>query len=69
MRVSNDEMLSPRDFARSPASHLDRLEKGDVEKLVLTRASEMKFVVVKVDRYEELELAEQALHARENPAP
>lgn len=64
MRVRNEEMLSPRDFARSPAGHLDRLEAGDVEKLVLTRASEMKFVVVTVDRFEELELAEQALHAR-----
>lgn len=69
MRVSNDEMLSPRDFARSPAGHLDRLEGGDVEKLVLTRASEMKFVVVKVDRYEELELAEQAVKAQGRPQP
>lgn len=67
MRVSNEEMLSPRDFVRGTAGHLDRLENGDVEKLVLTRASEMKFVVVKVDRYEELELAEQALRAQEAP--
>lgn len=64
MRVTNDEMLSPRDFGRSPAGHLDRLEAGDVEKLVLTRGSEMKFVVITVDRFEELELAEQALKAQ-----
>jgi 1-deoxy-D-xylulose 5-phosphate reductoisomerase len=64
VRVTNDEMLSPRDFGRSPAGHLDRLEDGDVEKLVLTRASEMKFVVITVDRFEELELAEQALKAQ-----
>lgn len=67
MRVTNDEMLSPRDFGRSPAGHLDRLEAADVEKLVLTRGSEMKFVVLTVDRFEELELAEQALKAQGGP--
>jgi hypothetical protein len=56
-------MLSPRDFARSPAAHLDRLAAGDVEKLVLTKASAMRFVIVSVDRYEELELAEQKVNA------
>lgn len=60
MRLHNEEMLSPRDFVRSASAHLDRLESGDVEKLVLTRGSEMKFVILTVDRFEELE--EEAGH-------
>lgn len=64
MKVSNEEMLSARDLTRAPAANLDRLAGGDVEKLVLMKGSEMKFVIVTTDRYEELELAEQAVKAR-----
>lgn len=61
MKVSNDEMLSKRDLTRAPSANLDRLAAGDVEKLVLVKGSEMKFVIVTADRYEELELAEKAV--------
>jgi hypothetical protein len=64
VKVNNEEMLSARDLTRAPAANLDRLAAGDVEKLVLMKGSEMKFVVVTTDRYEELELAEQAVKAK-----
>lgn len=60
MNVSNDELLTPRDLRRDFTGHLDRLDAGDVEKLVLMRGTEMAYVVVPVKRYEQLTEGEDA---------
>lgn len=54
MITNNEEMLSPRDLTREPAAHLDRLQKGEVEKLVLMKGGKMAFVVLTAARYEGL---------------
>jgi hypothetical protein len=54
MKTTNEEMLSSRDLTRAPAAHLDRLQSGEVEKLVLMQGGKMRFVVLPVERYEEL---------------
>lgn len=54
MKTSNDEWLTPREIRRNLTSHLARLEKGEVEKLVLVQGSQMRFVILRVDDYEDL---------------
>lgn len=54
MKVTNEEMLTPRELRRALTEHLDRLDRGDVEKLVLMQGGKMKYVVVPVADYENL---------------
>lgn len=54
MRTTNDELVTTRDFRRAQAGHLDRLEAGDVKKLVLMKNNEMRFVLLPVRTYEQL---------------
>ncbi len=55
MKVTNDELLTPRDLRREFGHHLDRLDSGDVPKLVLMRGTEMAYVIVPVKTYEQME--------------
>jgi hypothetical protein len=50
----NDELLTPRDLRREFNAHLDRLDRGEVEKLVLMHGTDMKYVVLPVKAYEDL---------------
>jgi hypothetical protein len=54
VKTSNDEIISPRDLTRAPAAQFDRLAKGEVEKLVLMKGGKMTFVILPVEKYEEL---------------
>lgn len=53
MKVTNEEMLTPRELRRALSEHLERLDDGQVEKLVLTQRGKMKYVVIPVERYEQ----------------
>lgn len=55
MKVNNDELLTPRDVRRDFAKHLNRLDEGKIEKLVLMRGTDMEYVILPVKTYEELE--------------
>lgn len=55
MKVTNEELLTPRELRRDFTRHLDRLDKGDVSKLVLMRGTDMAYVLVPVKTYERLE--------------
>lgn len=60
LRVSNDELATVRDAMRELHRLLDRLDHGEVEKIVLTQKNQMRAVLVSVDRYCQLQ--------RESPA-
>lgn len=65
MKVNNDELLTPRELRRDFSTYLDRLDSGEVEKLVLMRGStEMAYVVLPVKTYEELEEANAEKQSR-----
>lgn len=50
----NSELLTPRDLRRDFTSQLDRLDRGEVEKLVLLQGTDIKYVVLPVRTYEQL---------------
>lgn len=50
----NSELLTPRDLRRDFTSQLERLDRGEVEKLVLLQGTDMKYVVLPVRTYEQL---------------
>jgi hypothetical protein len=54
VRTTNDEMLTPRELRRALTEHLERLDEGVVEKLILMQGGKMKYVVVPVAKYEDL---------------
>lgn len=54
LRVALDELLPAKAAARELPQALDRLDRGDVEQLVITRRNEPRAVLVSVERYEEL---------------
>lgn len=54
METSNEEMVSVRDFQRATAGFLDRVERGELEKLVLMRHGKMRAVLVSVQDYERM---------------
>ena len=54
LRIRFDEILPARAAARELPQALDRLERGDVEHLVVTRRNHPRAVLITVDRYEEL---------------
>jgi hypothetical protein len=47
-------MLTPRELRRALTEHLERLDRGEVEKLILMQGGKMKYVVVPVADYEDL---------------
>lgn len=54
LRVALDELLPAKAAARELPQALDRLDRGDVEQLVITRRNEPRAVLVSVERYERL---------------
>lgn len=53
--VSNEELATVREAMRELNRLLAQLERGDLEKVVLTQKNQMRAVLITVDRYSELE--------------
>lgn len=54
IETENAELLTTREFQRDYSQSLDRVESGEVEKLVLTRHGKMRAVVISVETYRRL---------------
>jgi PHD/YefM family antitoxin component YafN of YafNO toxin-antitoxin module len=54
VRVSNRELASVREAMRELHRLLARLDDGDLDKVVLTHRSQMRAVLLSVERYSEL---------------
>ena len=55
VRVRNAELATVREAMRELHRLLDRLERGDLEKVVLTQRNQLRAVLLTLDRYTELE--------------
>jgi hypothetical protein len=55
VRVSNDELATVRDAMRELNRMLDALDRGELEKIVLTQRNQMRAVIVSLERYTQLE--------------
>jgi hypothetical protein len=53
--VTNAELATVREAMREMHRLLDRLDDGELEKIVLTQRNQMRAVVLTVERYAELE--------------
>jgi hypothetical protein len=53
--VSNAELATVREAMRDLGTLLDRLDAGEIDKLVLTQRNQMRGVLITVERYAELE--------------
>jgi hypothetical protein len=53
-RVRLDEILPTKQAARTLPQELGRLERGEVEQLVLTTRNNPRAVIVSVNRFDEL---------------
>jgi PHD/YefM family antitoxin component YafN of YafNO toxin-antitoxin module len=60
VRVANDELSTVREAMRELNRLVDALERGDLEKVVLTRHNRMRAVVVSLERFSELERRAEA---------
>jgi hypothetical protein len=60
LRVSNDELATVREAMRELGHLLDRLDRREVDKIVLTQRNQMRAVVITPERYSELEQAASA---------
>lgn len=59
-RVRLDEILPTKQAARALPQELGRLERGEVEQLVLTTRNTPRAVLLSVERFDELLRCEQA---------
>lgn len=55
LRVSNPELATVRDAMRQLNRLLDRLDAGELEKIVLTQRNQMRAVILTPERYSQLE--------------
>jgi hypothetical protein len=55
VRVANDELLTVREAMRELNRLIAALERGDLEKVVLTQRNRMRAVLVSLERFSELE--------------
>jgi PHD/YefM family antitoxin component YafN of YafNO toxin-antitoxin module len=55
LRVANDELSTVREAMRELNRLVDALERGELEKVVLTQRNRMRAVVVSLERFSELE--------------
>ena len=55
VRLSNEELATVREAMRELNRLLARLERGELEKVVLTQKNQMRAVLITVERYSELE--------------
>lgn len=62
VRVANDELVTVREAMRELNRLVDALERGELEKVVLTQRNRMRAVVVSLERFAELE-RQAARHA------
>lgn len=53
-RVRLDEILPTKQAARTLSKELERLERGEVDQLVLTTRNAPRAVIVSIDRYDRL---------------
>jgi hypothetical protein len=54
LNVKNSELRTTREAMRELTALLDQLEKGDIEKIVLTSRGQMRGVLVSVETYSNL---------------
>lgn len=54
MKVDNRELVSARDLSRNYSQLIDAIEKGEVEKVVVTKNGKMEAVLIPVAHYEKL---------------
>jgi PHD/YefM family antitoxin component YafN of YafNO toxin-antitoxin module len=62
LRVKLDEIIATKEAARTLPSALDRLESGEADQLVITRRNVPRAVLLTVERYEQLLIAEERLN-------
>lgn len=55
LRVGNDELATVREAMRELNRMVDALERGELEKVVLTQRNRMRAVVISLERFSELE--------------
>lgn len=55
VRVANDELATIREAMRELNRMVDALERGELDKVVLTQHNRMRAVLVSFDRFAELE--------------
>jgi PHD/YefM family antitoxin component YafN of YafNO toxin-antitoxin module len=55
VRVANDELSTVREAMRELNRLVEALERGELEKVVLTQRNRMRAVVVSLERFSELE--------------
>jgi PHD/YefM family antitoxin component YafN of YafNO toxin-antitoxin module len=55
VRVANDELSTVREAMRELNRLVDALERGELEKVVLTQRNRMRAVVVSLERFSDLE--------------
>jgi hypothetical protein len=55
LRVANDELATIREAMRELNRMVEALERGELEKVVLTQRNRMRAVVVSLERFSELE--------------
>jgi hypothetical protein len=55
LRVSNNELATVREAMRELNHLLDRLDRCEVDKIVLTQRNQMRAVLITPERYSELE--------------
>jgi hypothetical protein len=55
VRVANDELSTVREAMRELNRIVDALERGELDKVVLTQRNRMRAVVVSLERFSELE--------------
>ena len=54
LRVSNHELATVREAMRELGHLLDRLDRHEVDKIVLTQRNQMRGVLITPERYSEL---------------
>ena len=57
VEVSNDELRTVRDAMRELNQMIDRLERGESEKYVLTKSGQMRAVILSVEHFASLRMA------------
>jgi PHD/YefM family antitoxin component YafN of YafNO toxin-antitoxin module len=55
VRISNPELATVREAMRQLNHLLTQLERGELEKIVLTQRNQMRAVLITLERYTELE--------------
>ncbi len=68
IRVGNAELATARQVMRELPQLIDRLDAGDVEKLVITQANQMRVVITTLQRWAELDARYRDLTAEDRTA-